>query len=161
MRPRAFVVAGVIAIAPLALRAQVPPTPTPDHSPLLRNSDSTLARNKRLVYDFWREVLEARHTELAPKYLREDYIQHNPNVATGRQGFVDFFARLGGPQPIAPRVKAPLIAIAAEGDLVVLSFTREYPDPKDATRKYTTTWFDMFRVQDGKIAEHWDSALKQ
>ena len=99
--------------------------------------------------------------DLAPKYMREDYIQHNPNVATGRQGFVDFFARLGGPQPIAPKVKAPLIAIAAEGDLVVLSFTREYPDPKDATRKYTTTWFDMFRVQGGKIAEHWDSALKQ
>ena len=82
-------------------------------------------------------------------------------MPTGRQGFVDFFARLAGPQPIAPRVKAPLIAIVAEGNLVVLSFTREYADPKDAVRKYTTSWFDMFRVQDGKIAEHWDSALKQ
>ena len=161
MNPRAVFVAGVIAALPLTIGAQVAPTPQPDHSVLLRSSDSTLARNKRLVYDFWREVLEARHMDLAPKYMREDYIQHNPNVATGRQAFVDFFARLGAPQPISPKVKAPLIAIAAEGDLVVLSFTREYPDPKDATRKYTTTWFDMFRVQGGKIAEHWDSALKQ
>ena len=161
MRPLTFFVAGVIAAAPLTIRAQVAPTPHPDHAALLRSSDSTLARNKRLVYDFWREVLEARHMDLASKYMRENYIQHNPNVATGRQAFVDFFGRLGGPQPIAPKVKAPLIAIAAEGDLVVLSFTREYPDPKDATRKYTTTWFDMFRVQGGKIAEHWDSALKQ
>jgi len=161
VRPLALLIAGAIAALPLSLRAQVAPTPHPDHEALLRSNDSTLARNKRLVYDFWREVLEARHMDLAAKYLREDYIQHNPNVATGRQGFVDFFTRLGGPQPIAPKVKAPLISIVAEGDLVVLSFTREYPDPKDATRKYTTTWFDMFRVRDGKIAEHWDSALKQ
>ena len=161
MRPLALLIAGAIAALPLSLRAQVAPTPHSDHEALLRSNDSTLARNKRLVYDFWREVLEARHMDLAAKYLREDYIQHNPNVATGRQGFTDFFTRLGGPQPIAPKVKASLISVVAEGDLVVLSFTREYPDPKDATRKYTTTWFDMFRVQDGKIAEHWDSALKQ
>jgi predicted SnoaL-like aldol condensation-catalyzing enzyme len=43
--------------------------------------------------------------DLAPKYLREEYIQHNPNVATGRQGFIDFFTKLGGPQPILPKVK--------------------------------------------------------
>ena len=156
-----LLIAGAIAALPLSLRAQVAPTPNPDHAALLRSNDSSLARNKRLVYDFWREVLEARHMDLAARYLREDYIQHNPNVATGRQGFVDFFTRLGGPQPIVPKVKAPLISIVAEGDLVTLSFTRESADPKDATRKYTTTWFDMFRIRDGKIAEHWDSALKQ
>jgi len=44
---------------------------------------------------------------------------------------------------------------------VVLAFVREAPDPKDAARKYTTTWFDMFRVADGKIAEHWDAAQLQ
>ena len=132
--PLALVIAGAIGALPLSLRAQVAPTPNPDHTVLLRSTESTLAQNKRLVYDFWREVLEARHMELAPKYLREDYLQHNPNVATGRQGFVGFFTRLGGPQPLAPKVKAPLISIVAEGDLVVLSFTREYADPKDATR---------------------------
>jgi predicted SnoaL-like aldol condensation-catalyzing enzyme len=50
-------------------------------------------------------ITEARHMDLAPKYLREEYIQHNPNVATGRQGFIDFFTKLGGPQPILPKVK--------------------------------------------------------
>ena len=59
------------------------------------------------------------------------------------------------------QVKAPLVAIVAEGDIVVLSFVRESPDPKDATKKYTTTWFDMFRLEGGKIAEHWDGAQKQ
>jgi predicted SnoaL-like aldol condensation-catalyzing enzyme len=58
-------------------------------------------------------------------------------------------------------VKAPLVAIAGDGDLVVLSFVREATDPKDAAKKYTTTWFDMFRIEGGKIAEHWDAAPKQ
>jgi len=40
-------------------------------------------------------------------------------------------------------------------------FVRELPDPKDASKKYTTTGFDMFRIEDGKIAEHWDAAPKQ
>ncbi len=48
-----------------------------------------------------------------------------------------------------------------KGDLVILSFVREAADPKDAAKKYTTTWFDMFRVEGGKIAEHWDAAPKQ
>ena len=33
--------------------------------------------------------------------------------------------------------------------------------PKDATKKYTTTWFDMFRIEGGRIAEHWDAAPRQ
>jgi predicted SnoaL-like aldol condensation-catalyzing enzyme len=43
---------------------------------------------------------------------------------------------------------------------VTLSFVDELPDPKNKNVKYTTTWFDMFRIQDGKIAEHWDCAVK-
>jgi predicted SnoaL-like aldol condensation-catalyzing enzyme len=150
-----------IAFGCVPVLAQVATTPHPNPESLLRSDDARLARNKKLVYDFWREVLEARHLELAEKYLAEDYIQHNPNARTGRQGFIDFFSKLGKPEPIAPKIKAPLIAIVAEGDLVVLSFAREYPDPADSTKTYTTTGFDMLRIENGKIAEHWDSALKR
>jgi predicted SnoaL-like aldol condensation-catalyzing enzyme len=141
--------------------AQVAVTPNPDHEQLLSSTDPKLAKNKRLVYDFWREVLEAGHLESAEKYLAESYIQHNPNVATGRAGFVDFFSKFAKPTAVNPKVQGPLVAIAAEGDLVVLSFVRPGADPKDPAKKYTTTWFDMFRVENGKIAEHWDSAPKQ
>ena len=99
--------------------------------------------------------------DLAEKYMAENYIQHNPNVATGRAAFIEFFSKLSGPKPIEAQVKAPLVSIVAEGDMVVLSFVREGPDPKDPTKKYTTTWFDMFRLEGGKIAEHWDGAQKQ
>jgi predicted SnoaL-like aldol condensation-catalyzing enzyme len=158
LRPAAF--AGALALAGAAA-AQVPVAPEPDHAKLLASPDARLAANKRFVYDFWREVFEGRHMDLAPKYMAETYIQHNPNVPTGRAAFVDFFSKLSGPRPIEDRVKAPLVAILADGDLVTLAFAREYPDPKDSSRRYTTTWFDMFRLENGKIAEHWDGAVRQ
>ena len=144
-----------------AAPAQVAVQANADHQQMLASSDAKLAANKRLVYDFWREVFEGRHMDRAEKYMAESYIQHNPNVATGRAAFVDFFSKLSPPKTIEAQVKAPLVAIVAEGDMVVLSFLREAPDPKDPTRKYTTTWFDMFRIEGGKIAEHWDGAQKQ
>ena len=144
-------------VAPFHSHAQVPVTANADHAQLLANADPKLAANKKLVYDFWREVFEGGHLELADKYLAETYIQHNPNVPTGRAGFVEFFKKFSKPKDIQARVKTPLVSIVAEGDTVVLVFVSERPNPKDASKKYTTTWFDMFRVENGKIAEHWDA----
>jgi predicted SnoaL-like aldol condensation-catalyzing enzyme len=155
-----FAAAALLA-APLGAVAQVPVQANPDHEQMLASTDARLAANKRFVYDFWREVFEAAHLDLAEKYMAEGYVQHNPNVPTGRAAFIDFFGKVKKPRPIEPRVAAPLVSITAEGNLVVLAFARENADPKDATRKYTTTWFDMFRLEDGKIVEHWDPAQKQ
>ena len=141
--------------------AQLPVQPLSDQKTLLQSSDPKLAQNKKLLYDFWREVFEAGHLDLADKYMAETYIQHNPNVPTGRKAFVDFFSKFKKPEPVADTIKAPVVAIIAEGDMVVISFARELVDPKDATKKYSTTWFDMFRIENGKIAEHWDAATKQ
>ena len=151
----------LLLCASLPVLAQVAVVANMNQEQMLESVDPKAATNKRLVYDFWREVFEGGHMELAEKYMAESYIQHNPNVPTGRAAFIEFFARISKPKPIQPRIIAPLIAIVAEGDLVILSFVREVTDPKDPTRKYTTTWFDMFRVENGKIAEHWDPAVKQ
>nr|WP_316641953.1 nuclear transport factor 2 family protein [uncultured Roseateles sp.] len=142
----------------LPTQAQLPVQANPDHAALLASPDARLAANKRLVYDFWREVFEGGHMELVDKYLAEGYIQHNPTVPTGRAGFVAVFSQFAKPKPIQDKVRAPLVAIIAEGDLVVLSFARTGTDPKDPQKKYSTTWFDMFRIEGGKIAEHWDPA---
>lgn len=140
--------------------AQVAVTASGDHETLLASHDPKLAANKKLVYDFWREVFEAGHMELAPKYMAEDYIQHNPNVATGRDAFIKFFSAFKKPESIKNKVTMPLVNIVAEGDIVVLTFVSELKDPKDPTKTYTTTWFDMFRIENGKLAEHWDSMQK-
>ena len=127
---------------------------------MLYSKDPELAKNKKIVYDFWRSVLQAGHLEMAPQYMMVNYIQHNPNVPTGRQGFIDFFSKFRKPAPIVDTIRGPLIAIIAEGDRVILSFKAVYRDPADTSKRYTTTSFEMLRVENGKIAEHWDSALK-
>jgi predicted SnoaL-like aldol condensation-catalyzing enzyme len=150
----------LLACLALPSLAQVPVQATPDHKAMLASKDPQLAANKQLVYDFWREVFEAGHMELAPKYMAESYIQHNPNVATGRIAFIEFFSKIKKPQPILEKVAAPIVSITAEGDLVTITFVKEYKDPKDPTKTYTTSWFDMFRIENGKLAEHWDNMQK-
>ena len=139
--------------------AALPVTPAPDQAALLKSKDPKLAANKKLAYDFFRVILRARHLDDASKYMKDDYIQHNPNADTGIAGFKAFFSKLGGPQPVQDTVPG-LVAIQAEGDYVTLSFVREMDDPTNKGQKYTTTWFDMFRIENGKIAEHWDVATK-
>ena len=151
---------GVLLGSALSVLAGEPVVPAPDQGALLYSDDFRAAMNKRIVYDFWRKILEAGHLELAPKYLSKDYLQHNPNVPTGRDGFVDFFSQFSTPQPIQKRVKAKLVSIVAEDDLVIVSSVSEQTDPHDSSQTYTTTWFDQFRLCNGKIVEHWDSALK-
>jgi predicted SnoaL-like aldol condensation-catalyzing enzyme len=140
--------------------AALPVVPAADQAALLKSSDPKLAANKKVAYDFFRIVLRARHLDQAEKFMTDDYIQHNPNAETGIKGFKDFFTRLGPPQAI-PATVPGLVAIQAEGDYVTLSFVREYDHPKEKGKKYTTTWFDMFRIVNGKIVEHWDSAMMQ
>lgn len=155
------VLLAIAATLPLAAAAQSPVQPAADHEPLLASPDPQLRANKRLVYDFWREVFEAGNVAKAADYVADSYIQHNPNVPTGRAPMERFIVqRNPTPKPVEARVKAPLVSIVAERDIVVLSFVRENAEPKDGTSKYTTTWFDMFRVENGKIVEHWDGAVK-
>ena len=140
--------------------AQLAVVPLADQKVLLKSKNPQLAKNKKLVYDFWREVFEGGHLELADKYMTETYIQHNPNVPTGRKAFVDFFSKFAQPHPIEATIKGPVVTITAEGDIVLLCFVMKLPDPSDSTKIYTTTSFDMFRIENGKIAEHWDAAPK-
>jgi predicted SnoaL-like aldol condensation-catalyzing enzyme len=148
-------------LAPFAALAQLPVVGTDDQAKLVADPDPKLAANKKLVYDFWREVFEGGHMEAVDRYLADSYMQHNPNVPTGKAGFVAVFSKFAKPVPVADRIKAPLVSIVADGDLVVLAFAKTNPDPAQADKTYTTTWFDMFRIENGKIAEHWDPALKR
>lgn len=126
---------------------------------LLQAADPKLAENKRLVFDVWRQIVDAGQEEVADLYLDADYIQHNPNAATGREGFKAYFATRDN-LPITTSLKDPLVAMVAEGDLVVQAIKFEYPHPHHVDKTYTTTWFDMFRVADGRLVEHWDPATK-
>lgn len=142
------------------VQAQLPVKPLAPQSELLKSDNPKHAANKKLVYDMWREFIEAGHMEVAEKYFTENYMQHNPNAPTGRKALVEFFSKWAKPQAASDTIKSQVVAIVAEGDLVVISFVSERTDPNDINKKYTTTWFDMFRIENGKIAEHWDSSEK-
>jgi predicted SnoaL-like aldol condensation-catalyzing enzyme len=153
----------LLALMALAIPAiaALPVVPAENQHELLESDDPQLEKNKRIAYDFFRIVLRARHLDRAAEFMHEDYMQHNPNAETGLQGFLDYFRALDvEPQEIQDTLPN-LVAIQAEGDYVTLSFVREYDDPNNPGETYTTTWFDMFRIEGDKIAEHWDSALMQ
>ncbi|HKJ42254.1 MAG TPA: nuclear transport factor 2 family protein [Sunxiuqinia sp.] len=148
----------ILCIFTTTLSAQLPVKVCTNQQALLKSDDPQLAANKKLVFDFWREVFQAHNMDLAPKYMAEDYIQHNPNVATGRQPFMDFFGQFKR-EPVKPTIDN-LVNMIAEGNIVILAFKRELPDPQDPGKTYTTTWFDMLRIENGKLAEHWDYGTK-
>jgi predicted SnoaL-like aldol condensation-catalyzing enzyme len=145
----------VFTCAPL--RAQAPVVGGNDPEQLFTSSDPRLHANKQVVPHIVRDLLEDNHWSEAEKYLTEEYIQHNPNVQSGRAGVVKFFGSRP-PKPIPAKMTTKVVAVVAEGDVVVVVSPRELPDPAHPGKTYTTAWFDMWRIKDGKADEHWDGA---
>ena len=153
MRTRLCIALGVL-LASAGAGAQLPVEIHRNQPELLPSAAATLTANKKLVFDFWREVVQAHRVERAPDYIAEGYVDHDPSVATDRAAFIDR-ARQLQPAPMKDTVDN-LVALVAERDLVVLAFRRTLPDLEHEGQTYATTWFDMFRVADGKIVEHWN-----
>jgi predicted SnoaL-like aldol condensation-catalyzing enzyme len=153
--------AAILFAAPATVHAEAinPPT-VAQTSPAMTEQER---RNLALVLDWWREVIQGGHLELASKYQADDYIQHNPNLPTGRAAFVDFFRNVVGVKPADPipaaLAPAPVVS-AAKGDFVFLIFEQESTDPRDATNSYYHNSFEVLRLANGKVQEHWDSAKR-
>jgi predicted SnoaL-like aldol condensation-catalyzing enzyme len=134
------------------------PTVAANHAELLASDDPRLAANKRLVYDMYRIVLQAGLADRAGEFIAEGYIQHNPMAGQGLKGVQDYIRKTRPERPIEDRLELPLVHLMAEGDHVTTAFVRPEKDAADET--YYSTWFDLYRIEDGKIAEHWDPMLK-
>jgi predicted SnoaL-like aldol condensation-catalyzing enzyme len=116
--------------------------------------EALTARNKEVVRNFYTTVFLGRNVDAAPKFLRPDYIQHNPQVPTGLKGFMDAF-REGFARQLPSDYKRELLNVVGDNDMVVI-YVRQTWTGKDA-QHHQALGFDMFRVQDGMIAEHWDA----
>lgn len=102
--------------------------------------------NKELVVNFYQQALIEKDVEAAAMtYLTDGYIQHNPYVPTGRQGFIDGLSGWFS----SVEVDFSIVRAVAEGDLVILHV-------KQVSGETTKSVMDIFRVENGKIAEHWD-----
>ncbi|ACM19335.1 SnoaL-like polyketide cyclase [Geotalea daltonii FRC-32] len=115
--------------------------------------------NKALIGRFAEEVFVKKDLSEVERYVRADYIQHNPLVKQGSAGFKEFFAAWFA---AVPDWNYSLKKIVAEGDEVWVYGTysgtleKEWLGIPGNGQKYSFDAVDIFRVQDGKLAEHWD-----
>jgi predicted SnoaL-like aldol condensation-catalyzing enzyme len=158
--PGAGALAATPAVAPAATPALAPLLPAKDPLALLKSDDPKLARNKRHVFDFWRIVYEGGHMDRVAEFMTPEYLQHNPNVPSGRDWFVRTIGATRKPRPVADHILVPVIDITAERDLVTVMWARKVRDREKPDETYLMTWFDVFRLDEktGLIAEHWDSS---
>ena len=104
--------------------------------------------NRKLVEDFLYDVMQGNHPEKTPDYFDGDtYIQHNTGIADGLSGLGTALAALAeqGIQMIYTTVHQVL----AQGNFVLAVSEGTFGDAP-------TAYYDLWRVENGKIAEHWD-----
>lgn len=111
-----------------------------------------LERNKRNAVDFYRMAYEGDPSGAVERFVGAEYIQHNPDVEDGPEGFIEYFQRMSAEYP---NKSIEFKRVIAEGDLVALHTHQVWPGGEE----YVT--MDFFRFDDaGKVVEHWDSIQK-
>ena len=114
-----------------------------------RAYSATEQANLHLVRAVYDDVLEPLDPARVDPYFAPDYIQHNPLARTGAQGLKEFLAWARATSPDAHHEVKRMFA---DGDHVIahVHVVIEPGTPGNAV-------IDIFRIEDGRIAEHWDA----
>jgi predicted SnoaL-like aldol condensation-catalyzing enzyme len=109
-----------------------------------------LEANKKTVLEFYEAGLNQKDFEAAAKYFGPKYIQHNPGAPDGIEGFKTFVNFL---RSKFPNSHSEIKKTFADGDYVILH-VHAVREPGTLGRAIV----DIFRLENGKIVEHWDVA---
>jgi len=109
-----------------------------------------LEANKKSVLEFYEAGLNKKDFEAASKYFGPKYIQHNPGAPDGIEGFKVFVNFL---REKFPNSHSEIKRSFADGDYVILH-VHAVREPGTRGRAIV----DIFRLENGKIVEHWDVA---
>lgn len=111
-----------------------------------------LARNKHNVLAFYDLAFnKSKPREAIERYVGATYIQHNPEVPDGKDGFVWYFEKMARDYPDK---EIAFKRVFAEGNHVVVHALSQFPAWLGA-RQWAS--IDIFRLDnDGKVVEHWD-----
>ncbi len=105
-------------------------------------------KNKEVIRKFYQEFFNDHIVGSADKYVREDYIQHNPGVDQGRESLKSAFADKFVSDP---DFRLDIKMLIAEKDMVAVYLKNV--DPQGNTKCRVV---DIYRLEDGMLAEHWD-----
>lgn len=112
-----------------------------------RNLDKTEA-NRQVVKNFLVDVMQGKNPQKTPEYFKGDaYLQHNSAIADGLSGLgaaLDAMAKQG-----IQMIYTTTHMVLAEGDMVLAVSEGTFGGTP-------TSYYDLWRIEDGKIAEHWD-----
>lgn len=118
-------------------------------------------RNTATVLAMWRGVINEGHRDAVLKYIHPDYIQHNVNMPSGREHVLHLVDLIRNtPKDFVPPAHKELLRTVAQGDCVVVIWKQDQPDPTRPGETYPGHAFDMFRLEDGMVVEHWDDTRK-
>lgn len=103
---------------------------------------------KDLVCKAHHELFTLHDTDALQRYFSPDFIEHSPLVADGLAGLKQLVED-------CPKMKHEAVRVLVDGDLVAIHGRFEHLDVEPLVG------FDIYRVRDGKIVEHWDGLVPE
>lgn len=122
-------------------------------------AENSADNNKKIIGAFAESVFVKKDLSAVDRYMRSDYIQHNPLVKQGASGFKEFFSAWFAS---VPDWRYSLKKIVADESEVWVYGTyagtleKEWLGVSASGQKYAFDAVDIFRLEEGKLAEHWD-----